>query len=202
MTVGPESAATPERRRRPQRGVRWWLTRGALALAAGFVAVVAFAFVLPREPVVTRSIDIALPAAQVLPLVADLRRFPEWSPWFAPDPAIAITYTGPLEGTGQTLTWSSKLAEVGAGRMTVTAADKNGADILVAFADQGTAKSWFRLEPKGDALTTVAWSFSTDLGMSPINRYSGLWIGNIVGPDFERGLARLKALAEAPPKTG
>lgn len=200
MTVEPESAGTPERTRRSRRGARWWIARGALALAAGFVAVVAFAYVLPREPVVTRSIDIALPAAKVLPLVADLRRFPEWSPWFVPDPAIAITFTGPLEGAGQTLTWQSKLAEVGTGKMTVTAIDRNGADILVAFADQGTAKSWFRLEPKSAALTGVAWSFSTDLGMSPVNRYSGLWIGNIVGPDFERGLARLKALAEAPPK--
>ncbi|CAN5246493.1 hypothetical protein BH10PSE9_BH10PSE9_20180 [soil metagenome] len=202
MTVEPESAGTPEQPLRPSRGARWWLTRGALALAAGFAAVVAFAYVLPREPVVTRSIDLALPAAKVLPLVADLRHFPEWSPWFVPDPAIAITFTGPLDGLGQTLTWNSKLAEVGTGKMTVTAADNNGADILVAFADQGTAKSWFRLQPKGEALTTVAWSFSTDLGMSPINRYSGLWIGNIVGPDFERGLARLKAVAEAAPKPG
>jgi hypothetical protein len=72
----------------------------------------------------------------------------------------------------------------------------------VQFADQGTAKSWLRIEPKDAATTTVSWGFSTDLGFSPLNRYSGLWMGNIVGPDFERGLARLKALAEAPPKSG
>jgi hypothetical protein len=41
-----------------------------------------------------------------------------------------------------------------------------------------------------------------DLGANPLARYFGLWMDGMVGPDFEEGLGRLKALAEAQPKVG
>jgi len=38
-----------------------------------------------------------------------------------------------------------------------------------------------------------------DLGAGPIRRYFGLFMDGMIGPDYERGLGRLKTLAEAPP---
>ena len=63
-----------------------WLKRIVLAVIVLAIAAVGIAFVLPRFPVVTRSIDIAAPPAAIYPLVSDLRRFNEWSPWADIDP--------------------------------------------------------------------------------------------------------------------
>ncbi len=201
MTAGdssgqPATAAAAIARRK----AAYWPKRAAAGVGALIVVAVVGAYVLPREPVVTRSVAIAAPAATVFPLVADLRRFPEWSPWFATDPDIVLIYTGPTDGVGQTVSWESRLPTVGSGRETITASRPDSSVAMtIEFADQGTAEAWFELTAEG-ATTRVVWGFRTDLGLNPVNRYSGLWIDGIVGPDFERGLARLKAVAEAPPK--
>ena len=51
----------------------------------------------------------------------------------------------------------------------------------------------------GPGRTTVVWGYRKDLGFNPVDRYRGLSLDGEVGPDYERGLARLKAFAEAPP---
>jgi hypothetical protein len=52
------------------------------------------------------------------------------------------------------------------------------------------------IEPEGDG-SRVTWAFDTDLGMNPMARYMGLAFERFIGPDYERGLAKLKQLAEA-----
>ncbi len=37
----------------------------------------------------------------------------------------------------------------------------------------------------------------TILGMNPLHRWFGLFLDRMIGPDFERGLARVKPLVEA-----
>ena len=44
------------------------------------------AFFLPRHVTVARSIEIDAAPAEIYPLVADLRRTSEWSPWLELDP--------------------------------------------------------------------------------------------------------------------
>jgi len=181
--------------------VRW------VALGLGVVVVLAVlgSLLTPRHPTVTRSVDIAAAPAVVFPLVSDLRQFNEWSPWFEQDPNANFTFTGPTDGVGQTFHWQSNAPNVGSGSMTVEQLDPDKkVDIALEFASQGTAATWFTLEPEGSGTgvsTKVTWGFTTDLGFNPIARYSGLMVDNVVGPDYERGLARLKALAEKLPDT-
>jgi effector-binding domain-containing protein len=42
----------------------------------------------------------------------------------------------------------------------------------------------------------VSWIDEGDLGYNPIARYMGLFMGKMMGPDFEKGLAKLKTIAE------
>jgi hypothetical protein len=51
------------------------------------------------------------------------------------------------------------------------------------------------LAPDGSG-TRVTWTNEGDMGSSPINRYFGLMMDSMVGPDFDAGLRNLKALAE------
>ena len=152
--------------------VGFWLKWGAIGAAALAVAAILGAYVLPREPEVTRSIDIAMPRAALFPLVADLRHLPEWSPWLTADPDVAVTFTGPLDGVGQAITWQSKLPEVGSGVETITTIEPDSAVAMsVARAGQRSITAWFRLEEKGPAQTTVVWGFRKDVGFNPVDRY-------------------------------
>ena len=44
--------------------------------------------------------------------------------------------------------------------------------------------------------TLVTWSDSGDMGMNPVNRYMGLMMDGMIGPDFELGLENLKTVVE------
>lgn len=180
----------------PTKVVEWV----ALALSAVIVVVLAGAYLIPRHPVVTRSIDIAAPPATVFALVGDLRRFNDWSPWFERDREAAFTFTGPIDGVGQTFRWDSAVPEVGAGTMVVARSEPE-TEVEIALDAQGQrpALTWFTLEPKG-ATTTVTWGYTTDLGINPVNRYLGISHDEAVGPDYELGLIILKTLAETPPE--
>jgi hypothetical protein len=176
------------------RVLRWL----GIAIVGVVVLAIVVAFFLPRHAVVTRSIEIASSPANVFPLVGDLRRFNEWSPWADIDRDTAFTFTGPIDGVGQTLNWESDNPRVGKGSMTIVAIDPaKRVDMEIAFDTEGTAMSSVIVEPAG-AGTRAIWSFDSDLGLNPIARYFGMMMDGMVGPDYEKGLARLKAVAEAP----
>ena len=54
------------------------------------------------------------------------------------------------------------------------------------------------LDPAGTR-TRVTWTTSGDVGPNPLKHYLALMMDRMVGPDFEAGLANLKALAESKP---
>lgn len=180
---------------RTGRALRWL---GLIIIGVVAVAIVV-AFILPRHAIVTRSVEIAAPPSAVFPLVGDLRRFNEWSPWADIDPETVYTFTGPIDGVGQTLNWESGDKRVGTGSMSIAAIEPDSrVDMAIAFVGQGTALASVVLEPAGTG-TKVTWGLDTDLGFNPIARYFGMMMDGMVGPDYEKGLARLKAVAEAPP---
>ena len=199
----PVGAVPGEANAAKRWSVGFWLKWGAISAAALAVAAILGAYVLPRQPEVSRSIDIAIPRAALFPLIADLRHLPDWSPLLAADPDVAVTFTGPLDGVGQTVSWESKLPEVGSGAETITAiAPDSSVEMSVALAGQPSTTAWFRLAEKGPTQTTVVWGYRRDVGFNPVDRYRGLAIDGVVGPDYERGLKRLKVFAETPPKSG
>ncbi|MEO8668705.1 MAG: SRPBCC family protein [Bauldia sp.] len=175
------------------------LIRVVVAIVAVAVVAILVAFALPRHPTVTRTVEVAAPVSVVFPIVSDLRRFNEWSPWFERDPAAEYTFTGPVDGVGQTMNWTSKKPDVGSGKQTITGIEPDKeVDMLLDFGSQGAATATMKLDPAGDA-TKVTWGFSADTGFNPVMRYMGLMFDGWIGPDYEKGLARLKALVETPP---
>ena len=56
-----------------------------VVLALPFL-VIGFAYLLPTETTVTRSIVIEQPASEVFPALNNFRNFQAWSPWAAKDP--------------------------------------------------------------------------------------------------------------------
>jgi effector-binding domain-containing protein len=174
---------------------------GYLGVALVVLAVLAVAgtFLLPREAHVERSVAIARPPCTVYALVDGWGRFTAWSPWSEQDPSTTYEYSGPAEGVGAAMSWKSE--ELGDGAQQITAAkDCESVDVTVAFEGMGESPQTWRLEAR-DGGTVATWGMTVELGNNPLMRVMGTQMDSMIGPDFDRGLAKLKALAETLPPT-
>lgn len=174
-----------------------WIRRLVL-LGIGLVLVLALVgLFLPRTVRVERSITINAPQAAVFGLATGFQQFNKWSPWFELDPKASYTYDGPAEGVGAKMTWAGDAGTIGSGSQEITGSRPyDEVTTRVAFGNRDNATLRFKLKPEAGG-TLVVWSLETDLGANPFGRYLGLLIDRLVGGDFEKGLARLKTLAEA-----
>jgi hypothetical protein len=174
-------------------------------LILGLVVLVALLAVggllLPSSAHVERTISINAPPENIRMLVNDFRRFNEWSPWAKRDPETRYTFEGPPSGVGSKMKWVSEKPDVGSGSQEITVDEPTMVKTALDFGDQGQALAFFKLEPTGTA-TKVTWGFDSEFGYNLIGRYFGLMFDKWLGADYEQGLASLKALAEAPPKSG
>ena len=147
---------------------------------------------------VTRSTTIDAPAERVHALVADFHEWPQWSPWEDLDPQMQRTYSGAEAGTGAIYAWEGN-KKAGKGDMTITADTPHQVDIALNFLKPFPAKNRIELvlTPTGDAATEVEWRMHGELS-GFIRLFSVVKsMDSLVGPDFEKGLARLKRAAEA-----
>jgi hypothetical protein len=169
------------------------LTVLALVLIAVIVGLL-----LPRQVVVTRSVNINRPARLVFVTINSFQLFPKWSPWQDLDPNMHQSTEGPRDGVGAKLVWSGN-DKVGSGSQTITAFVPNqSVDSDLDFGSMGVAKSKMALTPAGNS-TQVAWTLTMDMGKNPIAHYFGLTMDRMIGPDFARGLGKLKTLVEGMP---
>jgi hypothetical protein len=163
-------------------------------LAALVLLLVLVAFFFPRSYRVERAIVIKAKPEVVLPQVADLRSWKNWGAWQERDPGMKLMYSPVSTGVGAWSQWES--AKEGNGKMTITAQTTSKVSYLLEFPDMGT-KSNGSLELVAEAGgTRVVWIDAGDLGNNPVNRWFGMFVDKIIGPDFERGLANLKKLTE------
>jgi carbon monoxide dehydrogenase subunit G len=161
------------------------------------IIVVGGYFLLPSHAIVKRSAEIAAPPEKVFAIVGDLHRLQEISPWAELDPSMKFTYGGPPTGIGQKVSWTSENVNVGSGSRTINEYDppKHVASQL-DLGPRGKAVMMWDLEPSGTG-TKATWSFTSKLdGIAP--RWFGLTLERRIGPELERGLAKLKAAAERP----
>lgn len=171
--------------------------RIALVVAALIVAVLVIAAFQPDSFRIERSATIKAPPEKVYALIDDFRKWPLWSPWEKMDPAMQRTYSGPAQGKGAAYAWKGN-DTVGAGRMEIRESQPPSRiliqlDFLAPFEAHNTAE--FTLQPLGDS-TEVKWAM---YGPSPyISKLFCLFMDmdEMVGKDFEAGLANMKAAAE------
>ena len=172
------------------RGLFFWL----LGLVALFFVTGLF---LPQAAHVERSMTTTASPATVYGLVDGFKRFNEWSPWANLDPATKYTYVGPETGVGARMEWTSTNPDVGNGSQEVIDVEP-GQRVTnkLDFGMDNPTTATISLVPEGTG-TRVTWTLDTDVSGSLIGRYFGLALDRMVGPDYEKGLAQLKAVAES-----
>lgn len=163
-------------------------------IAAVLVLLVIVAFLLPRSYRVERSALLHATPEAVQSRVADVRAWKAWGVWYERDPKMEIIYSEPATGAGAWTSWASE--SQGSGKLTLTAVAPNAVDYVLEFPDLGTRSTGsLSFAPEGDG-TRVTWRDEGDLGMNPVNRWFGLFIERMIGPDFENSLANLGRLVE------
>ena len=176
-----------------RRFVKWVL--GSLAALA--LVFIGGAYVLPDEAVVQRQITINAPPEKVWAIVGDMKRFNEYSPWAELDPNTKYTFEGPDRGVGQKMSWVSEDPNVGKGSQTVLDWVENQRLVNeLDFGDMGKSLASLELAPVNGG-TGVTWGFKSKLN-NPVERWFGLMFDKWIGADYEKGLVKLKAIAETP----
>jgi hypothetical protein len=151
---------------------------------------------------VTRAVYIAAPPAAVFAEVEDLRRWQAWSPWAPLDPDAKRTYAGPESGPGAQFAWDGN-QRIGAGKMTITGS-RPGAHLEIRlqftrpFAAENRAEFHFAADGPG---TQVTWALSGRV--NSVMKVMGLFMDfpAAIGGEFARGLANLKRVVEAGPRS-
>lgn len=160
------------------------------------VAFIAVGFFLPANTSVSRSKEIKVSPDKLFVYLNDFQQFNRWSPWYGIDPEARYDYTGPDKGVGSKMNWSSEHPKVGSGSQEIIKSEPNSQVVTqLKFEGQGNAVATFQLEPVADS-TRVTWGFETDWGNNLIGRYMGLMMDKWVGAEYDKGLAKLKQLAE------
>ena len=172
-----------------------------LAVVVLVVVLAAIVAIQPSEFRVERSTTVAAPAGAVFAQVNDFRKWADWSPWEKADPAMQRTYVGAPFGTGATYAWAGN-ENVGEGRMTLTESRPDERiqiqlEFLKPFASNATAE--FSFTPEGDR-TRVSWSMAGENGFMAKAIHLVMDMDQMVGTEFEKGLADLKTLSEAAAK--
>jgi hypothetical protein len=169
----------------------------AAILAIAIAAVLILAATKPNKLRVRRAATIRAPAETIFPLINDFREWRTWSPYEDKDPAMKRTYGGAESGKGATYAWDGD-RNAGSGRMEILEAIAPQKiviklDFFTPFEGHNTAE--FTMLPQGDG-THVTWlmygpaKFMSKLIQVFIN------LDNMIGKDFEAGLANLKKVAE------
>lgn len=148
---------------------------------------------------VERSATIDAPPERIYPQVADFHNWPKWSPWEDVDPELNRTYSGAQSGTGAVYGWSGN-RKAGRGRMEITDATEPSRvqiDLLFEKPFKARNDTVFTIQPTGSG-SRVVWTMTGRKTF--MTRVMGVFtsMDKLIGGDFEKGLRRLKAVAEKP----
>ena len=169
-----------------------------LAIAAAIVVFVIVVAMQPDEFRVSRSATIAAPSAKVFAQVNELRKWEAWNPWGKLDPAAKLAYDGPPAGIGASYRWAGN-NQVGEGRLTIVESRANEyLRLKLEFMKPFTATNIgeFTFLPEGGG-TAVTWSMNGRKNFVAKAMHLFFDMDKMVGGQFAKGLADLKAISEA-----
>jgi hypothetical protein len=154
---------------------------------------------LPDSAHVERAITTSASPSTVYAIVSGFKRFNEWSPWYELDPQAKYAYSGPESGVGAKMTWASDKPDVGSGSQEIVSVEPGRAvKTRLEFGGQGPSMATLTITPESGG-SRIVWAFDTSFEGNYLGRYMGLMFEKFIGRDYEKGLSKLKTIAEATP---
>ncbi|MBY0587044.1 SRPBCC family protein [bacterium] len=146
---------------------------------------------------IVRETTIAATPEKLFPYINNSKLANDWMPWLESDPKTKMTYEGPAEGVGSIAKWDSP-GPMGTGSATVIDSlpnEKVVTQLLNKAPMEMSQVAEITLTPGKDG-TLVRWSVKGQ------NNFVGravcffMNMDKMVGGEFEKGLAKLKVMAE------
>ena len=147
---------------------------------------------------VVREIKMSAQPAEIFAQINDFRNWQAWSPWASLDPATSTTFEGPSAGAGAVFKWSGGPERDGSMMITLSAPNEfihMRVDYIEPFEEYRDA--WLAIKPEGDH-TNVAWGVTGRRNF--LYKAGSVFVDmdGEIGEQFERGLAKMKGIVEAP----
>jgi len=166
-----------------------------------FVALIGIVslFLSPKSHI-ERSVVINAPDSIIFLQVNSLKNQNRWSPWVEKDTATQVTYEGNETGIGAKMNWKSKKLGNGSQWIVESIANKHLKSEMQFEGFGGANSSDIYLEST-EGGTKVTWTYDGDVTGSgfvlvPLGKIMNLMMDGMMGPDYERGLSKLKTLTE------
>jgi uncharacterized protein YndB with AHSA1/START domain len=166
-------------------------------ILAVIAAVLGIAAAKPNTFTVKRATVIAAAPEAIFPYLEDFRRWAAWSPYEGLDPHMTKTFSGAAKGVGAAYAWDGD-KKAGAGTMQITEAKPPGKlalDLAMTRPFPNANHVEFFLTPLEEG-TRTAWVMT---GPQPfMSKVMSVFLNmdQLIGRDFDKGLAQLKAAVE------
>jgi effector-binding domain-containing protein len=150
---------------------------------------------LPSQSKVERSLLIKASPEAISAKITNLHSWDEWSPWKDQDSAAKYLYNDTV-GVGGWMDWTGNI--VGSGKLSITKVAPDSIQYFLAFREPFESESNGSFSfVKTDSGTVVTWTDVETLPW-PMVRIVALFMNfdEMMGPDFEKGLDKLKKVTE------
>ena len=148
-------------------------------------------FALPRNVSIERSATMDAAPSTVIQLASSNTGYQSFNPYKDLDPNLSVEMFGPAAGVGSGFSFESK---DGVGQQTVAAISADTVTFDLDLGPLGQPTQAISAVAVNGA-TEVTWTMDMDLGMNPIFRVMGLFMDDMIGPNFELGLANIADVA-------
>ena len=171
----------------------------ALYVIVGLLALVFLLHLIgPKNYDVFRTVEISKPKNEVFNYLKYLKNMDDWSPWAKKDPNMQKKFTG-TDGEAGALSYWLGNKEVGEGEQEIKkVVDGKRIESELRFFKpfKSTSDCYLDVEELSNGNTKVKWGFSgtNKFPMTIMSLFKNM--DSMVGPDFEEGMASLKAVME------
>jgi acyl-CoA thioesterase FadM len=167
-------------------------------LAIVIIGLLIYAGFKTPEMDIERKISIKASPEKLFPFINNSRTMNDWMPWQDADPTGVLNYSGPTEGVGSRATWNSK-GKMGAGESEIVESIQNQivkTKLTYTKPMVMSQLAYVSLNPQSNGETLVTWSVNCHNTF--VFRVFGIFVNvdKMVGGEFEKGLAKLKNMAE------
>lgn len=167
-----------------------------LTIVLGFLIYVA---VKPAAMTISRELVVNATPEALFPYLNNSKKMNDWMPWQDSDPSVHMQYSGPEEGVGSKSSWEST-GKMGVGNAVIvesTPAKSVKSQLTYTKPMEMSQLAELSLNPVQEGGTLVRWSVDGHNGF--FFRLFGVFmnIDKTVGGEFEKGLLKLKTLAES-----
>lgn len=169
-----------------------------IAILVVIICFLGYVAIQPADYEISREITIATPPDVIFPYINNTQKANRWMPWFDNDPNLKINYTGPEEGIGSASNWVST-GPMGVGETQIIESVLNEAvKTKLTYKEPMTMEQTASLTlTPAESSTVVRWSVVGKNNF--IGRLMCVFMDmdEMVGAEFEKGLAKLKTIAES-----